>query len=128
MARIALIDSDHDCRQVCAAVLAHFQHTVVCFNHAFDAAENGAAFDVVVIDPGWNCSRTDVFIDFLRRHFPQAPLVLISGGVARDELLPRHTGVRLLAKPFAIEALQQAIASVLPPARDAGAEPREPGL
>ncbi|MBA4136296.1 MAG: hypothetical protein C0518_03150 [Opitutus sp.] len=111
MARIALVDSDQNCRLICAAVLRHFGHSVECYDHLAEAAASRATgFDLFIVDPGWNYRGQESYLDFLRELVPDPPVILVSGGVtggANESELRR--GVRLLPKPFPIEILRDAI-------------------
>jgi DNA-binding response OmpR family regulator len=120
MARIALIDADRNCRTVCAAVLTHFGHEVRGFDRLADAAAQPAGlFDVFIVDPGWDYHGQDALIDALRRAIPAGAIIVLSGGVTTEREVRLRTGVRLLAKPFRIEALRAAIDEAVRPPRAA---------
>lgn len=125
MAHLALVDSDQDCRMICAAVLTQFGHEVSCFDDVIAAARNPAqSFDAVVVDPGWSYRGQASVVDFLRQLFRATPLVVMSGGISGAPLAIRtHADVRVLAKPFAIEtlfdAIDQLLATGAPPRPDA---------
>lgn len=121
MARILLVDSDRNCRPVCAAVLTHFGHEVQGHDFLADAAAHAEeGFDLLIVDPGWNYSGQETFLELARRLVPALPIILISGGVtASTATVELRPDVRLLAKPFRIETLRDAVEQLVadsPPA------------
>jgi CheY-like chemotaxis protein len=120
MARILLIDDDKALREVLRLSLEHLGHSVM---EAQDGDEGLALFsqhsaDIVLTDlimPGKEGLET---IQELRRVYPTIKIIAMSGGgrVAAQDYLKvaaEFGAVRILAKPFAITALAEAITATL---------------
>lgn len=118
MARILILDDEEPMRVVIAAVLTKAGHVVT------DAADGAAAIkvlerwqtDVLITDlvmPGKEGIET---IAYVRRAFPDLPIIAISGSKWNDLYLRTASqmgAVRTLAKPFQPSALLGIIEEVL---------------
>jgi CheY-like chemotaxis protein len=120
MARILLIDDDKALREVLRLSLEHLGHAVM---EAQDGDEGLALYakhgaDIVLTDlimPGREGLET---IQELRRLYPSIKIIAMSGGgrVAAQDYLKvaaEFGAVRMLAKPFAIPVLAEAITATL---------------
>ncbi len=123
MARILLIDDDDLVRTMLSHTLAHFGHTVI-------EARNGAVGLRLFPQAGADLVITDLVMPEkegmevlleLRKIRPVVKIIVISGGVRGHKAnyleMARHLGAaKVLAKPFANEALLAAVNELLPPA------------
>ena len=132
MPSILIIDDDPSVRQLLAFMLEHMGHGVEA---AADGAEGIRSYrqepaDVVMCDiymPGKEGIET---IMELRREFPRARIVAMSGGgtfsrESSDLVNAKHLGaVATLQKPFTSDALGKAITQALqqPPAKAPAAQ------
>lgn len=114
MACIGLIESDHDCRRACAAVLVHLGHEVREFSALDEAVRTSAGrFEIAVIDPGWDAARSEDEIVRIYRQLGETALIVLSEShysTGETALLPQ---VRVLPKPFKVQALREALDSVM---------------
>jgi signal transduction histidine kinase len=112
---VLLVDDNPEVREVMATSLREAGHQVVEASTAFEALDlfdDGAAFDVAVVDyamPGM--PGTGAIVAMLRRR-PDMPILLVTGFADAGEL-QRWPKRRILFKPFSPERLVQRIAELL---------------
>lgn len=113
MACIGLIESDHDCRRACAVVLEHLGHEVHAFGILDDAVQSPVGpFEVVVIAPGWEAARCETEISRIHRRLGETALVVLSESHYLVDQPSRSPQVRILPKPFKVQALREALTSL----------------
>ena len=122
MARILLVDDDSAVLEALRRVLSRLGHTVVL---ARDGAEALRLYkqeptDIVLTDLIMPGKEGVELIQELRRGFPEAKIIAMSGGGridSRDLLkIARHVGAdRILAKPFGEAELAAVLAELLGP-------------
>jgi DNA-binding response OmpR family regulator len=121
VARILLIDDDSLFRSMLSKTLAHFGHTVI---EAPDGKEGLKLFpqvnpDLLITDIVMpEKDGFEVLVE-LRKHRPVVKIIVISGGLRGKtevylEMARRLGSTKVLAKPFSIEALIEAINELLP--------------
>ncbi|MBI5766254.1 MAG: response regulator [Verrucomicrobia bacterium] len=130
MSRILLIEDDAPLRGVMAEALQSAGHEVLQAEDGRQGLEifTIAPADLVVTDlimPGQEGIET---IMQLRRDHPGLPILAVSGSVAHAGVyldLARKLGAsRTLAKPFSVEELLLAVATLVPPPRAPGGPAR----
>lgn len=120
MARILVVDDDHQLRSFLREVLKSKGHVV---EEAADGGEGLEAYrrepaDLVLCDIIMPQKEGLETIRELVKSFPGAKIIAMSGGIARSSLDPltmaaRFGSLRCLYKPFSIDALVAAVDDVL---------------
>lgn len=120
MANILVIDDDDIFRDVLVGALQHAGHTV---RQATNGVEGLKMFheqpaDLVMTDIVMPEKEGLDTIRDLRREFPQARIIAMSGGLAHDPKLYLHMAEKfgasaVLAKPFDLEHLRKTVESAL---------------
>jgi len=122
--RVLLIDDEADIGDAVAALLGSYgvalevvrdeAMAIAAFTHA---ATQAAPFDALLCDYrlGGGADGLDAGLRLRRRFDPRLPLLLVTGETAPERLQRvRDSGVRVLFKPVAAEALLAALASLKP--------------
>jgi DNA-binding response OmpR family regulator len=119
MARILVIDDDENLLSTIGQALTINGHSVVTANNGVRGEKlfRAEPFDVIITDIVMPEREGVEMIIVLRREFPHIPVIAMTGMGKRSALylgLATRLGARrVLAKPFSIEALIEAVASVL---------------
>ena len=117
--RILLVDDDPMVRETAPALLEELGHRVVLAKGGYEALgqiEHGGHWDAVVLDQNMPDLSGLETLQRLRRLHPNLPVV-IATGYADPELLQRLPGLQrlaLVAKPYSLEEIQQALARIAP--------------
>ncbi|MGH7859043.1 MAG: response regulator, partial [Candidatus Binatia bacterium] len=118
--RVLLVDDDDRVRQSCILMLRHLGHTVVSVSSGEEAVERILAerFDALLLDlhlGNGAIDGRDVLLEIEQRHSAILGRTLLAtgdptSGTVRE--LVRTLGVQVLAKPFGVEELRAALASL----------------
>jgi two-component system NtrC family sensor kinase len=116
-ARVLLVDDDADVRSTTQVMLEGLAEDVVAVDSgkaALEVLRADRRFDLLIIDfamPGMNGSQ---LASEIRRTWPDAPLLFVTGYVENDALKPwRELGVPSLNKPFSRADLAAALAGAV---------------
>ena len=125
MARILVVDDDADVRAAVRTILEDAGHEVV---EAVDGAAGlrayrDASFDLVLCDLFMPDVDGIELIRALRRQFPDAKVIAMSGGAFDGtldllDLAPYLGAAEALAKPFSLDEFVRAVERVLRPSSD----------
>lgn len=120
MANILVIDDDDTFRDLLLMALSQQGHEVRGAVNGIDGLRQFRArpADLVITDIVMPEKEGLDTIRDLRRDFPGTPVIAMSGGVAYDPKLYLHMAARfgataILAKPFSLERLQEAVSAAL---------------
>lgn len=112
MASILVVDDEEAIRTLVRRVLERRGHHVVACATAFDAVAETGPFNLLLVDlilPGVNgLAVTEV----LRQRWPGLPVVLMSGYLAQETLLPKPPAL-FLQKPMMPAAVIEAVERML---------------
>ena len=119
--RILVVDDDDMVRFVCSGMLHMIHHEVVEVSSGAAALDivrkDTAAFDVILLDDGMpEMDGLETFRNLIQIGY-RNPVVICSGrdvSIDAFQVLPDSPPLAVLIKPFTIQRLQAALASVLP--------------
>ena len=111
--RILLVDDHEDVRRTTAGMLEDLGHAVTQAHDGRSALailkERGAGIDLLITDYAMaHLSGTEV-VGKARAHLPQLPALIVTGYADAADIGERPCDVSVLAKPFDLEALSQAV-------------------
>ena len=118
MARILIIDDEADMRAVLEQTLSVAGHEIVLAANGQEGIDQYRAtpVDVVVTDLFMPRKEGIETIREMRRHFPETPIIAMSGDAIADSLLSvakRLGAARILKKPFQTEELLALVTELL---------------
>jgi len=120
MADILIIDDDDVFRDVLATALEHAGHVVRQATNGIEGLQmfHQQPADLVITDIVMPEKEGLDTIRDLRREFPKARIIAMSGGLAHDPRLYLHMAEKfgaqaVLAKPFALEDLKKVVDAAL---------------
>lgn len=116
---ILLVDDDKDLRELIYQHLLYYGHSVLQAGSGHEALErfrHNPEIDMVVTDIVMPGLSGDQLVEKLLEIKPGLPVLFISGNASThiESRIPLQEGVNFLRKPFSIEALERAIAGLLP--------------
>jgi CheY-like chemotaxis protein len=120
MARILVVDDDDQVRGMLRQMLGRLQHDVIDVNSGDKAIKTyrESPTDLIIMDLIMPDKEGIETITEIRREFPQARIIAMSGGGRIGpnnylELAKKLGARRTLAKPFDLKEIQQAISETL---------------
>ena len=119
-ARVLLVDDDASVAEVCRRLIESLGHTCVAVATSAEALERTSVelFDVIVCDYRLGTETADSVVEGLEEIAPEmVARTVIATGATTDagvlELTERH-GLRLVAKPYGLNALAEVIDAAMP--------------
>ncbi len=115
--QILIVENSEAYRSLLQDIVAGMGLGSLAVDSATKAVEalSGEAFDLVLLDIKMPNIHGDLFLRYIRRKGNRVPVIVISGYLTPDVLqsVQRHAVHDVVAKPFKVQRVTQAIAEVL---------------